>query len=172
MRSPAVGAGWLDVKRVYMELRPRLSRLYSVMADPESLAPIFTPLGFAPVGQPVEVGGSLQQPVWLDFGEGSVDGWLRRLVGAEIDAEEALLASRSDAAGLTAREFQVLALLADGLSNRGIADELVVTVSAVERHVTSIFGRMGLPRDAQEHRRVLAVLQYLRADRWTARAAP
>ncbi len=50
MLSPAVGACWLDVKRIYMELRPRLSRLYSVMADPGALAPIFVPLGFAPGG--------------------------------------------------------------------------------------------------------------------------
>ena len=149
MLSPAVGACWLDVKRVYMELRPRLSRLYSVMADPESLAPIFTPLGFAPVGQPVEVGGSLQQPVWLDFGEGSVDGWLRRLVGAEIDAEEAALASRSDAAGLTAREFQVLALLADGLSNRGIGERLVISEKTAGRHVSNIFCKLGVHSRAQ-----------------------
>ncbi len=72
MLSPAVGACWLDVKRTYMELRPRLSRLYSVMADPGALAPIFVPLGFASVGPPVDLAGSPQQPVWLDFGEGSV----------------------------------------------------------------------------------------------------
>ena len=76
MLSPAVGSCWLDVKRVYMELRPRLSRLYSVMSDFDALAPIFVPLGFAPVGDPVDVGGVRHQPVWLDFGDGSVDGWL------------------------------------------------------------------------------------------------
>jgi DNA-binding NarL/FixJ family response regulator len=52
-------------------------------------------------------------------------------------------------------------MMAEGKSNQGIADELVVTVSAVERHVTRIFSRLGLPRDSHEHRRVLAVLQYL-----------
>src|SRR6201999_998213 len=66
---------------------------------------------------------------------------------------------------LTSREQEVLCLMAQGKSNQGIADELVVTVSAVERHVTGIFVRLGLPRDTQEHRRVLAVLRYLRADR-------
>jgi DNA-binding NarL/FixJ family response regulator len=66
---------------------------------------------------------------------------------------------------LTSREREVLFLMAQGKSNQGIADDLVVTVSAVERHVTSIFVRMGLSRDAQEHRRVLAVLHYLRGDR-------
>ena len=73
---------------------------------------------------------------------------------------------------LTGREREVLRLMAQGKSNQGIADELVVTISAVERHVTGIFGRMGLPRDAQDHRRVLAVLQYLRADRSNTRAIP
>src|SRR6201999_4459962 len=66
---------------------------------------------------------------------------------------------------LTSREREVLGLMAEGKSNQGIADELVVTVSAVERHVTSIFPKLGLVRDTQEHRRVLAVLQYLGADR-------
>ena len=56
------------------------------MADPPALAHIFEPLGFAPVGEPVDVGGAVHQPVWLDFGEGSVNGWLRRLVGGELDA--------------------------------------------------------------------------------------
>ena len=66
---------------------------------------------------------------------------------------------------LTNREREVLGLMAQGKSNQGIADELVITVSAVERHVTSIFAKLGLARDAQEHRRVLAALRYLRADR-------
>ena len=65
--------------------------------------------------------------------------------------------------GLTPREREVLALIAEGCSNAGIARELVVTVAAVERHVTSIFDKLGLHRSADQHRRVLAVLTYLRA---------
>jgi len=65
--------------------------------------------------------------------------------------------------GLTPREREVLALIAEGRSNAGIARELVVTVAAVERHVTSIFDKLGLHRSAEAHRRVLAVLTYLRA---------
>ena len=151
MLSPAVGACWLDVKRAYMELRPRLSRLYSVMADPEALAPIFVPLGFAPIGEPVDVAGVLQQPVWLDFGEGSVDGWLRRLVGAEIDAEEAALVPSADApgAGLTAREIEVLVLLAEGLSNRGIGERLVISEKTAGRHVSNIYCKLGVHSRAQ-----------------------
>jgi DNA-binding NarL/FixJ family response regulator len=64
---------------------------------------------------------------------------------------------------LSGREREVLALMAEGRSNRGIADSLVVTVPAVERHVTSIFAKLGLRAAAPEdHRRVLAVLEYLR----------
>jgi DNA-binding NarL/FixJ family response regulator len=65
--------------------------------------------------------------------------------------------------GLTPRERQVLALMAEGRSNVGIAHELVVTVAAVERHVTSIFDKLGLHQPAEAHRRVLAVLKYLQA---------
>lgn len=64
---------------------------------------------------------------------------------------------------LTPRERQVLTLIAEGRSNVGIAHELVVTVAAVERHVTSIFGKLGLHQSPEAHRRVLAVLTYLRA---------
>src|SRR3954447_8940273 len=63
---------------------------------------------------------------------------------------------------LTPRERDVLVLMAEGRSNPGIADQLFVTVAAVERHVTSIFTKLGLKQQAPEdHRRVLAVLKYL-----------
>ncbi|HEY7263031.1 MAG TPA: response regulator transcription factor [Trebonia sp.] len=64
---------------------------------------------------------------------------------------------------LTPRERQVLRLIAEGRSNAGIAQELVVTVAAVERHVTSIFDKLGLHQSPEAHRRVLAVLRYLEA---------
>jgi DNA-binding NarL/FixJ family response regulator len=63
---------------------------------------------------------------------------------------------------LTPRELEVLGLMAEGRSNQGIADALIVTVAAVERHVTSIFSKLGLQQAPEDHRRVLAVLQYLR----------
>ena len=63
---------------------------------------------------------------------------------------------------LTPRERQVIGLMAEGRSNLGIAEELVVTVAAVERHVTSIFSKLGLQQAPEDHRRVLAVLQYLK----------
>jgi DNA-binding NarL/FixJ family response regulator len=64
---------------------------------------------------------------------------------------------------LTPREREVLALIAEGRSNAGTARELVVTVAAVERHVTSIFDKLGLNQSPDLHRRVLAVLTYLKA---------
>ncbi|HEX8101169.1 MAG TPA: response regulator transcription factor [Solirubrobacteraceae bacterium] len=64
---------------------------------------------------------------------------------------------------LTPREREVLGLMAEGRSNRGIADALVVSDRAVEKHVTSIFGKLSLPAGTDDHRRVLAVLVFLRA---------
>jgi DNA-binding NarL/FixJ family response regulator len=64
---------------------------------------------------------------------------------------------------LTARERSVLELMAEGRSNHAIAQALVVTDRAVEKHVTSIFGKLGLPPTQDDHRRVLAVLAYLKA---------
>lgn len=62
---------------------------------------------------------------------------------------------------LTPRESEVLELMAQGRSNGAIADALVLTYGAVEKHVTSIFGKLDLAPDAGDHRRVLAVLRYL-----------
>jgi DNA-binding NarL/FixJ family response regulator len=64
---------------------------------------------------------------------------------------------------LTPREREVLALMAEGRSNQAIAGQLVITERAVEKHVTSIFSKLELAATPQDHRRVLAVLAYLRA---------
>ncbi len=63
---------------------------------------------------------------------------------------------------LTPREREVLALMAEGRSNQAICARLFVTERAVEKHVTGIFAKLRLPADAGDHRRVLAVLAYLR----------
>jgi DNA-binding NarL/FixJ family response regulator len=77
-----------------------------------------------------------------------------------------LLAPRDGASialgGLTSREREVLALMAEGRSNMAIADSLFVTPGAVEKHITSIFSKLDLPACDDDHRRVLAVLAYLR----------
>ncbi|MCK9928396.1 response regulator transcription factor [Frankia sp. Mgl5] len=64
---------------------------------------------------------------------------------------------------LTPRERELLALMAEGHSNTAIARRLVLSASAVEKHIGSIFAKLGLPPDDAQHRRVLAVLAYLRA---------
>jgi DNA-binding NarL/FixJ family response regulator len=99
--------------------------------------------------------------------EGFVDA-VRQVArgGSVIDAEvvDLLITRRrrhDPVAKLTGREREVLALMAEGKSNQGIAEALFVTVSAVERHVTNIFARLGLPHEGQNHRRVLAVLRHL-----------
>jgi DNA-binding NarL/FixJ family response regulator len=63
---------------------------------------------------------------------------------------------------LTGREREVLELMAEGRTNRAIAAELFISERGIERHVTSIFTKLGLPTTDQDHRRVLAVLAYLR----------
>jgi DNA-binding NarL/FixJ family response regulator len=94
-------------------------------------------------------------------------GAVRRVAsgGSALDPEvvSRLLGRRPDPLEvLTAREREVLGLMAEGRSNRGIAEELVVTEDAIEKHVRSILRKLGIPPAAGDHRRVLAVLSFLR----------
>jgi DNA-binding NarL/FixJ family response regulator len=66
-------------------------------------------------------------------------------------------------AALTPREKEVLALMAEGKTNTAIARAMVVTAGAVEKHISSIFGKLDLPASDEDHRRVLAVLTFLRS---------
>jgi DNA-binding NarL/FixJ family response regulator len=83
--------------------------------------------------------------------------------GTALDPEVVahFVGRRDRLAALTPRETEVLALMAEGRSNAGIADALVLTVGAVEKHVASILQKLGLPPSEETHRRVLAVLAYL-----------
>jgi len=63
---------------------------------------------------------------------------------------------------LSARELEVLALMAEGRSNRAVAEQLFISDGTVEKHVTSIFEKLQLPASEDDHRRVLAVVTYLR----------
>lgn len=93
--SPAQAAAWLDVKRMYMELRPSLRRLYSTLVDPEPYGEALQELGFAPVPEAdVEIGDRVFHTALLDFGPGSVDGWLSWLVESELRSEEPLFLDR------------------------------------------------------------------------------
>jgi DNA-binding NarL/FixJ family response regulator len=69
--------------------------------------------------------------------------------------------ARSPVDALTPRERDVLALMAEGQANSGIAAQLVITERAVGKHINNIFAKLGLPADTDGHRRVLAVLEYL-----------
>jgi DNA-binding NarL/FixJ family response regulator len=96
-------------------------------------------------------------------------GTLRRVVagGSALDpqiVDRLLAADRQDGplSSLSDREREVLELVAEGRSNRGIAERLDVSERAVQKHVTSIFTKLGLPADDDDNRRILAVLAYLR----------
>lgn len=94
---------------------------------------------------------------------------LRRLVDGETVIDPTIVTrvlgrrrEGSSLASLTARELDVLKLVAEGLSNRAIADRLGINERTVESHTTQVFQKIGLEPDADLHRRVLAVLTYLR----------
>ena len=96
-------------------------------------------------------------------------GSLRRVAagGTALDPQivSRLLANPRDEGPLgvlSPREREVLSLVAEGRSNKGIGDHLVITQRAVQKHVSSIFDKLGLPSGEDDHRRILAVLAYLR----------
>jgi serine/threonine-protein kinase len=97
-----------------------------------------------------------------------LSGALKRVAAGETVVDPLVVARLMDAprpAGpldeLTGRERDVLALMAEGRSNAGVATALVLTLGTVEKHVASIFGKLGLPASETDNRRVLAVLRYL-----------
>ena len=84
--------------------------------------------------------------------------------GSALDPEvvaQLLARSRHPLGALTPREREVLALMAEGLTNAAIADALVVGGGAIEKHINNIFAKLGLAPGERDHRRVLAVLRYL-----------
>jgi DNA-binding NarL/FixJ family response regulator len=102
---------------------------------------------------------------------------LRRVVagGSALDPEVVtrLLASTRDDGplkSLSAREREVLALVAEGRSNKAIGEQLELSQRGVQKHVTAVFAKLGLTADEDDNRRILAVLEYLRLDRLQAAA--
>jgi DNA-binding NarL/FixJ family response regulator len=117
--------------------------------------------------QPERVGYLLKERV---FDIATVVDALRRIMDGETVIDPTIVSRlvgrrrRQDPlAVLSEREREVLGLIAEGLSNRAIAARLVVTERTVEAHVTQIFQKLRLPESSDQHRRVLAVLAFLRA---------
>lgn len=115
-------ASWLDVKRTYMLLRPKLRRMFTVVHDPAPYLPVILKLGFRPLGEvdgSVEIDGRSYTSVGLDFGPESVDGWLAGLVAAElgiaadvvVDSEAREVRLNGHTTQLTPLEFGVLTCL-------------------------------------------------------------
>ncbi|WP_366555432.1 winged helix-turn-helix domain-containing protein [Aquibaculum sediminis] len=87
--SPVQAAAWLDIKRCYMEQRPRLRRVYLTLAEPAAYSAVATQLGFRMLPEcAVEFEGTTFHTAMLDMGPASVDGWLSWLVGKELGEEE------------------------------------------------------------------------------------
>ncbi len=87
--SPVQAAVWLDLKRIYMELRPHLRRVYATARDIASYGPMVVPLGFSLVpGEAIEFDGIPYYSVMNDFGPSSIDGWLTGLIASELQIDD------------------------------------------------------------------------------------
>jgi len=87
--SSAQAASWLDIKRLYMDMRPHLRRIYTVVQDLPTFGPMVAPLGFNPLpAGAVLLDGIPFHAAMLDFGPSSIDGWLATLIAAELHIED------------------------------------------------------------------------------------
>jgi DNA-binding NarL/FixJ family response regulator len=150
--------------RAALEIRRRHPQLGIVIVSEHVEVGVATQ---ALAGSPEHLGYLLKQRV-TDIDD--FVGTLRRVVagGSALDPQVVsglLGAQRADGPlqALTPREREVLQLAAEGLSNQAIAERMVITLRSAEKYVSSIFGKLGLPDTGSEHRRVMAVLEYLRA---------
>ena len=124
---------WLDIKRVYLELRPHLRRLYGAVPDVDRALTVLAPLGFAALpGAPIRIGDDAHWTLVNDFGPGSIDGWLSEVVGRELAADEPTVL--------------------DPAARRLVLDGRGVDLSRLEldvlRHPAAPRGRRGHPRGA------------------------
>jgi Transcriptional regulatory protein, C terminal/AAA ATPase domain len=127
-------AAWLDIKRTYMALRPRLRRVYTLLADLAPYAQVATTLGFVPLDDVnVTLDRCAYSTVLLDFGPASVDGWLARLVAAELgmpssemlDVEARELVIGDARVRLTKLEFAVMQYLRER-EGKAVAREALI----------------------------------------------
>ena len=171
--TPAHAALILDLKRRYLEMRPRLRRIYSLAADPAAALSQFAPLGFArlPDGA-AEIGGTTYHALYNDFGPSSIDGWLTDLAAREmlidnhalLDPDRRQLILDGTRADLTKLEFDVLqylheregrvvsraALLRDvwGYDWSGGSNVVEVVISALRRKLGDSAGNLQTVRGA------------------------
>jgi len=171
--TPAHAALILDLKRRYLEMRPRLRRIYSLAADPVAALSQFAPLGFArlPDGA-AEIGGTTYHALYNDFGPSSIDGWLTDLAAREmliddhalLDPDRRQLILDGTHADLTKLEFDVLqylheregrvvsraALLRDvwGYDWSGGSNVVEVVISALRRKLGDSAGSLQTVRGA------------------------
>ena len=155
--APELGAMVIDIKRLYLELRPRLARVLAVVSDWTAVGPVLRAMGFGRVQPQIQLGEARFQACALDFGPGSVDGWLLRhiLVEAEPVAPSGRTveetagaisggAERAPIARLSAREREVLTVLAEGLTNVELAERLFISERTANRHLSNIFTKLGV----------------------------
>ena len=174
--TPEVAALVVDLKRTYLELRATLRRVYTVVADWPSAAPVLQVMGFASLGE-VLIADRRCVLACLDFGPGGVDAWIGRHVLVEQlpppsltavrDSEEALGSAsvpgsrrnetdRPALLRLTAREQEVIALLAQGMTNAQLAQALFISERTANRHVSNIFTKLGVHNRTQAAREWVA----------------
>ena len=155
--APELAPMLIDIKRKYLELRPHLARVYVIRAAGSSITDMMRALGFRRLTPAIEIDGVFHDPCVLDFGPGSVDAWLARLIEAETSApladSEPVPSTpappiggppSSPVAGLSPREREVLAALAEGLSNHELAERLFISERTANRHLSNIFTKLGV----------------------------
>ncbi|MDQ8044159.1 MAG: response regulator transcription factor [Patulibacter sp.] len=152
--------------RAAIEARSRTPEL-AVLVLSQYVEPVYTAellasggggIGYLLKERVGDVGGFLDSVARVAGGGTALD----REVVAELMRDRSATGSAA-LDSLTPREREVLGLMAEGRTNAAIADALVVTGGAVEKHVTNIFSKLDLPASGGDHRRVLAVLAFLRA---------
>jgi DNA-binding CsgD family transcriptional regulator len=138
----------VDMKRRYLELRPALARVYAAVGGWQAQAPVMRSLGFDRIGPEIAIGTSELRPCALDFGVGSVDGWLQRLVLAEAAPPDppppVAGADPAVFTQLSAREREVLTVLAEGVTNQELAARLFISERTANRHLSNIFTKLGV----------------------------
>lgn len=127
----------VDLKRTYLEMRPDLMRVYATAYADGPIAPMLRALGFALATRGPAV------DLWaLEMPAGSVDAWIASHI--ELETAPGLAPASPALASLSAREREVLAALADGLTNQELAERLFISERTANRHLSNIFTKLGV----------------------------